>query len=302
MTEATCRTSSTLFESDPGKPMTPPEPPPLLVQDLWEMKRRGTKIAAVVAWDYQMARLAERAGADIVSVGDSVGVHLWGRSNPLDVTLEEMLLVCKAVRRGVKRAILSCDFPFGPLQEGEASAVSAAIRLVKEGGADMVKLDDAPNHLKALRAVVDTGVPVFAQFGGSPQGSLRGGLRAAAQAQSSSHAPSDQAEVLVAQAQALEDAGAALLDVSNSGPEVGPKVVTAVSIPVLGGAGGGPWLDGRVRMATAAVGYEVSSIESSQDSYATVAATCLAGLSELVQDIRQGRQIRGQPGRDSDKL
>src|SRR2546430_8925549 len=112
---------------------------------LLQMKREGRKIVGVVAWDYQIARIADRAGVDFVSVGDSVGINLWGHSNPLEVTLEEMLVVCKAVRRGVARALVSCDVPFGPLQEGTASALRAAIRLVKEGGADMIKLDGAAN-------------------------------------------------------------------------------------------------------------------------------------------------------------
>src|SRR5262252_9578140 len=110
---------------------------------LLQMKRDGRKSVGVVAWDYQLARIADRAGVDIVSVGDSVGVNLWGHSNPLEVTMDEMLVVCKAVRRGVTRALVSCDFPYGPLQEGSESAVRAAIRLVKEGGADLVKLDGA---------------------------------------------------------------------------------------------------------------------------------------------------------------
>src|SRR5262247_1978467 len=105
---------------------------------LTQMKREGGKCVGVVVWDYQIARIADRAGVDIVSVGDSVGVNLWGHSNPLEVTLDEMLVVCKAVRRGVARALVSCDFPFGPLQQGTDCALAAAIRLVKQGGADMV--------------------------------------------------------------------------------------------------------------------------------------------------------------------
>src|SRR5271155_385822 len=105
------------------------------------MKRDGRKIAGVVAWDTPLAQLADRAGVDIVSVGDTVGVNLWGHANPFEITMEEMLVVCKAVRRGVKRALLSCDFPYGPLQEGTDAAVRAAIRLVKEAGIDILKLD-----------------------------------------------------------------------------------------------------------------------------------------------------------------
>src|ERR1700704_6287374 len=120
---------------------------------LHKMKREGKKIVGVVAWDYQMAQIADRAGVDIVSVGDSVGINLWGHANPLEVTMEEMLVVCKAVRRGVTRALVSCDFPFGPLQEGTDAAVRAAIRLVKEGGADMIKLDGAADFPDAVRAI-----------------------------------------------------------------------------------------------------------------------------------------------------
>ena len=115
----------------------------ITVAALQRMKREGRKIVGVVAWDYPMAQIVDRAGVDIVSVGDTVGVNLWGHANPLEVTMDEMVVVCKAVRRGVKRALVSCDFPFGPLQEGADSALRAAIRLVKEAGADMVKLDGA---------------------------------------------------------------------------------------------------------------------------------------------------------------
>ena len=88
------------------------------IASLQQMKRDGKKSVGVVAWDTQLAAIADRAGVDFISVGDSVGVNLWGRADPLDVTLEEMLLVCKAVRRGVTRALVSCDFPYGPLQAG----------------------------------------------------------------------------------------------------------------------------------------------------------------------------------------
>ena len=113
------------------------------LRTLQQMKNEGRKIVGVVAWDYQIARIVDRAGVDIVSVGDTVGVNLWGHSNPFEVTMEEMLVVAKAVRRGVSRALVSVDFPFGPLQEGADSAVRAAIRFVKEAGVDMVKLDAA---------------------------------------------------------------------------------------------------------------------------------------------------------------
>ncbi|MEA2990291.1 MAG: 3-methyl-2-oxobutanoate hydroxymethyltransferase, partial [Alphaproteobacteria bacterium] len=116
---------------------------PVTIPMLQQMKRDGKKSVGFVAWDYQVALIAERAGADFLSVGDSVGVNLWGHANPLEVTMDEILVCCKAVRRGATRVLLSCDVPFGPVQEGVDSALRAAIRLVKEGGADMVKLDAA---------------------------------------------------------------------------------------------------------------------------------------------------------------
>src|SRR3984957_15647073 len=138
---------------------------PVTIPALQRMRRHGKKIVAVVAWEYQMAQIVDAVGVDIVSVGDTVGVNLWGHSNPLEITLEEMLIVCKAVRRGVKRALVSCDFPFGPLQEGTDSAVRAAILLVKEAGADMIKLAGAAQFPDAVRAITRAGIPVFAQFG-----------------------------------------------------------------------------------------------------------------------------------------
>ena len=99
-------------------------PDKMTIPALQQMKRDGKKIVGVVAWDYQIARIADRAGVDFVSVGDSVGVNLWGHANPLEVTLDEMLVCCKAVRRGAERALVSCDVPFGPVQEGIDSALA----------------------------------------------------------------------------------------------------------------------------------------------------------------------------------
>lgn len=260
---------------------------------LHQMKRDGRKIVAVVAWDYQLAQIADRAGVEIVSVGDSVGVNLWGHSNPLEVTMEEMLVVCKAARRGVKRALLSCDLPYGPFQEGPDSAVRASIRLVKEAGADMVKLDGAADFPESVRAVVRAGIPVFAQFGITPQTALQLGIPYSAASSASAQVPPEMTVKLVEDAKRLQDAGASLLDFTNSGPVAGPAVASAVSIPVIGGFGGGPWLDGRIRMAHAAIGYAASNVDSPKESYANVAKIAFDALGAYVADVRAGRQIKG---------
>ncbi len=227
---------------------------------LKQMKRDGRKIVGVVAWDYQIAQIAERAGVDLVSVGDSVGANLWGQPTETEVTIEELLIACKAVRRGTKRALVSCDVPQGAVSAGREAAASAAIRLAKEGGADMVKVLGAPD---LVREIVRAGVPVFAEF----------------------HGENVAPEKLVEEARRLEEAGAAMLDFRHSGPVAGPVVVNAVSVPVIGGLGGGPWLDGRVRLAHTAIGYGVKWIDSKTETYVNTARLSLQAFTALVESV-----------------
>lgn len=263
------------------------------IPDLQAMKRAGRKIVGVVAWDYQMARIVDRAGVDLVSVGDTVGVNLWGQPNPFEITMDQMVTVAQAVRRGVSRALVSCDFPFGPLQEGSASAVRAAIRLVKEAGVDMVKLDGAADYLEAVADVTRAGIPVFAQFGITPQTSLKYGITYSANPKPGDQVPVELLDEMVQQAVRLEAAGAVMLNFTNSGPIVGPAVAEAVSIPVVGGFGGGPWLDGRVRMATAAIGYSADGLDRPADTYANVAQITYNAITAYAADVRDAKQIAG---------
>jgi 3-methyl-2-oxobutanoate hydroxymethyltransferase len=263
------------------------------LRDLQAKKDAGTKIVGVVAWDYQVAKIVDRAGVDLVSVGDTVGVNLWGHSNPFEVTMEEMLVVAKAVRRGVSRALVSVDFPFGPLQEGADSAVRAAIRFVKEAGVDMVKLDAASDYLDAVEAVTRAGIPVFAQFGITPQTALRYGVEYKSIPSAADAVPEELTGQLITEAKRLEDAGAALLNFTNSGPVVGAAVADAVSIPVVGGFGGGPWLDGRMRMVNAAIGYAASAIDGAPDTYVNVARLTLEAMTRYADDVRAARQLPG---------
>jgi 3-methyl-2-oxobutanoate hydroxymethyltransferase len=257
------------------------------IQALQAMKRQGRKIVGVVVYDFQMAQIVDRAGVDIVSVGDSVGVNLWGQPTQLEVTLEQMILTCQAVRRGVKRALVSCDFPYGPLQQGREAALQAAVRLVNEGGADMVKVDGGSEYPDAVRAIVHAGIPVWGQFGITPHSAQRyGGM---ANADLATHIK----DQLLEEARLLERCGASMLDFTNSGPVAGAEVARAISIPVIGGLGGGPWLDGRVRSVFAAIGYSATAVDDNVDRYANVASIALNAISALIDDVRAGRQIRG---------
>ncbi|MFF3870934.1 3-methyl-2-oxobutanoate hydroxymethyltransferase [Streptomyces sp. NPDC001978] len=263
------------------------------LRGLRRMKGEGRKIVGVVTWDYQIARIADRAGVDLVSVGDTVGVNLWGQANPFEVTMDQMLVVAQAVRRGVRRALVSVDFPFGPLQEGTDSAVRAAIRFVKEAGADLIKLDAAADFPEAVEAITRAGIPVFAQFGITPQTALRYGVEYSAVPTAADQVPVEMRDAMVAEAKRLEEAGAALLNFTNSGPVVGAAVAEAVSVPVVGGFGGGPWLDGRMRMAHAAIGYAASAIDDPPDTYANVARITLDALTAYADDVRAARQVAG---------
>jgi 3-methyl-2-oxobutanoate hydroxymethyltransferase len=228
------------------------------------MKHDGEKIVAVVAYDYQLAQIVDRAGVDIVSVGDSVGVNMWGQESEGDVTVDQMLLACKAVRRGVTRAIVSCDIP-----SSSTDLVSAARRLVGDGGADMIKVEGS---VGVIRSIVDAGVAVWAQL-------------------SNPDAPVDD---LVREATSLQSAGASMIDFRHSGPIAGPAVAAAVTIPVIGGLGGGPWLDGRVRAIVNAIGYTVAALDDQADRYANVARVALEAIGSYADDVRAGRQIRGK--------
>lgn len=261
--------------------------------DLVRCKAEGRKSVGVVVWDYQLARVVDRVGVDIISVGDTVGVNLWGHADPLRITMDEVAIVCGAVRRGVERALLSCDLPFGPLQRGTAHAVDAAVRLVKECGVDLVKLDGAGDFPEAVEAITRAGIPVFAQFGVTPQTALRHGVAYATAASAGAQVSAELTEEMVATAKRLESAGAALLDFTNSGPVAGPAVVSEVTVPVLGGFGGGPWLDGRMRMAMAAIGYPASNLDTPADTYANVARVAHDAIAAYAEDVRAGRQIRG---------
>jgi len=207
------------------------------VARLADLKRAGRKIVAVVCWDTPMAKIVDASGVDLVSVGDSVGVNLWGQKEG-EITVDELLVVAKAVRRGVKRALLSVDVPHG----------GDAMRVARESGADMVKVLASPEVVKKI------GVPVFAEM----------------------HGDKGTPEEMVALAKQLEAAGAVMLDFRHSGPVAGAAVAKAVKIPVIGGLGGGPWLDGRVRRLDVLIGYPPKQLDA---------------LHAYAEDVRSARPL-----------
>ena len=259
----------------------PPATQKVTLHALRQMKREHRKIVAVGLYDFQMAQIVDRSGVDIVSVGDSVGPNMWALASEHDVTLEQMLLVCTAVGRGVTRALVSCDFPGRVLDEGVDAVIRAARRLVDEGGADVVKVDGLADSPEVVEALAQAGVPVFAQLG--PSTRLKPDTTTL------------DVERWVAAAKRLESAGAVMLNFTHSGPVAGPAVVQAVSIPVLGGLGGGPWLDGRIRVIGNAIGYLARALDDDVERYANVARITSDAIAEYADDVRGGRQVKGEP-------
>ena len=252
---------------------------------LQQMKRDGKKIVGVVLYDYQMARIVDRAGVDIISVGDSVGVNMWGHVREDEVTVEQMLLACTAVRRGVEHALVSCDVP------AAADPVAAARLFVSEGGADLVKVEAGP---ETIRSIVDAGIAVWAQISGQGAGGRGQGAGGRGQEGAAQEVAGDEVEGIVREAQRLEQAGASLIDFRHSGPVMGAAVATALAIPVIGGLGGGPWLDGRVRAIVNAIGYTATALDDTADRYANVARTAHDAVRTYANDVRSGRQVKGK--------
>ena len=156
----------------------------------------------------------------------------------------------------------------------------------------MIKLDGAADFPEAVTALTRAGIPVWAQFGITPQTALKYGMDYAAVSKPGVEIPAAMTEHLVNEAKMLEKAGAALLDFTNSGPVAGPAVMAVATIPVIGGLGGGPWLDGRVRLANTAIGYGIKFLDDEFDTYANVSRTMLDALTTMIGEVRAGKQIK----------
>ena len=252
----------------------------LTVADLQQMKRNGEKIFAAICYDYQMARISERAGADMLTVGDSVGHNFWGMPTHHDVTMDQMVLVCAAVARGAQRAVVSCDMPFGPAQSGVQQGLDAAIRLVKEGHAEMVKVDNAIANLDLVKAIVKAGIPVFPQFGFSPQSTLAIGNFM----NRTDEMVQQRKGQLVEEAKLLEDLGCALLDCTGVTSDVYGAISQAVSIPVLGGAATHE-ADGKI----GGFSYRAETIDHPIPGRPNLAQALYDIASSYVQEIKAGR-------------
>ena len=204
---------------------------------LAEMKRQGKPISALTAYDYATSRLVDEAGIDVVLVGDSLAMVVLGHENTLAVTVDEMLHHTRAVRRAVRRALLVADMPFGSYHGTVADAVSNAVRFVKEGGAEAVKIEGP--RVELVRALVEAEVSVIGHLGLTPQSVHRmGGYRVQART-------AEAVLKLKADAHALAEAGAGALVLEGVPREVAAEITAELTIPTIG-IGAGPDCDGQI--------------------------------------------------------
>jgi len=252
------------------------------VPDLKEKKRLGEKIAMLTAYDATMARLLDRAGVDVILVGDSLGTVILGYEHTLPVTLEAMIHHTRAVVRGTERALVVADMPFLTYQVSVAEAVRNAGRLLQEGGAAAVKLEGGRPVLDVVRRLVDIGIPVMGHLGLQPQSvHLVGGYTRRATK------PRD-AAALLDEALALEEAGACAIVLEAIPSEVSRTVTDHVSVPTIG-IGAGPDCDGQVLVSYDMLGLFDGAVPSFVKKYADLAATVTAATSAYVDDVRAGR-------------
>ena len=255
---------------------------PIRVPDLKERKARGEKIAALTAYDATTARLLDRAGVDLILVGDSLGMVVLGYENTLPVTLEDMLHHTRAVVRGTERALVVVDMPFMSYQVSVADAVRNAGRLLKEGGAAAVKLEGGRPVLDVVRRLVDVGIPVMGHLGLQPQSVRRLG-RYIKQATR----PED-ADALVADAIALRDAGAFAIVLESIPEDVARTATASVDVPTIG-IGAGPECDGQILVSSDMLGLFDRFVPSFVKQYAKLADTIDAATRAYVDDVHAGR-------------
>lgn len=243
-------------------------------------KLSGRPITALTAYDYPTARIVDEAGIDLVLVGDSLGMAVLGYDSTLPVTLDEMLHHTRAVRRAIRRALLVADMPFGTYHADKVEAVRSATRFVKEAGAEAVKIEGARAGLTAR--LVDAEIPVVGHLGLLPQGLHRmGGYKVQARTL-------DQAETLVADALAMEAAGAALLVLEGVPREVARRVTAALRVPVIG-IGAGLDCDGQILVLHDILTLTFAPAAKFVRRYADLAQGMRDAVTEYAEDVRSGR-------------
>ena len=267
----------------PRKPApNTPAPGKLSLPELAEYKTRGQKIAMVTAYDFPSGRLVDAAGVDLVLVGDSAAMVVLGHDSTVPATMDEMVMLTRAVTRGARRPLVIADMPFGSFQVSDEEALRNGIRFVKESGADAVKLEGAGPTVSRVKALVGAGVPVMGHIGLTPQSAtMLGGFKAQGRT-------ATKAARLVADARELEAAGCFSLVLEAVPARVAARITGELTIPTIGIGAGAP-CDGQVLVYHDLLGMYESRAPRFVKRYADIAGEIRAALERYVADVREGR-------------
>ena len=251
-------------------------------KSLSSLEPTTSKITCLTAYDFPTARLLDDAGVDILLVGDSLAMVVLGYESTLPVTIEEMLMHVRAVRRGTRRALLVADMPYGSYHVSIEESVRNAVRLVKEGGAEAVKVEGGERRIELISRLVEAEIPVMGHVGLTPQSvNAMGGFRVQGKT-------SDAARQVARDAHAAESAGAFAVVLEGMPRELGAQITAKLRIPTIG-IGAGPDCDGQVLVFHDLVGLTLGHTPKFARKYANLAAEISRAASEYCADVRNGR-------------
>ena len=250
-------------------------------QRLLEMKKRGEKISMLTAYDFTMGTIVDNAGVDVILVGDSASNVMCGNTTTLPITLDQMIFLAKSVVRGVKRALVVVDMPFGSYQGNSKEAIASAIRIMKETHGDCLNLEGGEEILESVKRILSAGIPVMGHLGLMPQSINKYGsytVRAQEEAE---------AEKLIRDAHLLEEAGCFAIVLEKVPAKLATQIASELTIPVIGiGAGGG--VDGQVLVLHDMIGLNQDFSPRFLRRYANVQAIMNDAIGQYVEDVKSG--------------
>src|SRR5712691_1163122 len=261
--------------------LKPERPEKVTAPSLRASKLRGERLVCLTAYDYPTARIVDEAGTDIILVGDSLGNVVLGYGNTVPVTLEEMLMHTRAARRAVQRALLVADMPYGSFHTGADDAVRAALRLVKEAGAEAVKLEGGRKRIHLVKRLVDEEIDVMGHIGLTPQSVHKlGGYRVQGKTAAT-------ARELIDDAGALEEAGAFAIVLEVVPREIAKIITESVSIPTIG-IGAGVHCDVQVVVLHDMLGLSFGKLARFVRPYANLREAITDAVTRYAEDVRNG--------------
>lgn len=248
---------------------------------LLEMKQRGERIAMLTAYDYSMARIIDDAGIDIILVGDSASNVMLGNHTTLPITLDQMITYATGVCRGAERALVVVDLPFGSYQGNSKKALESSIRIMKESGAEAVKMEGGAEIRESIERILCAGIPVMGHLGLTPQSINKFGTYAVRAREEA------EAEKLLSDARLLDQIGCFAIVLEKIPAALARQVTESVSVPVIG-IGAGPWVDGQVLVMQDMLGVTKGFAPRFLRRYADISGIVNQAVGRYIEDVKEG--------------